>query len=297
MKTQIGFALSFLISFHAHSQIKLEDGSPQYREDGILIEANDAGEKVIIPYEDVNSLPVHHGYFHFKKSFEEVAAVITPEVEDAFDLFIFANVSYEKYGSPNDYIPSQRMRIFRKKNADQRIFNRSVSDQIIAHNPVSNSAAGISDHEPALPGLPGEILISSGAKQMGAGYVDTLSGVFRLNHVKSKTNRFGTGMIHSLYIDLIYNDKRVSGIAVHGTPKSNYKFLGQQASHGCVRVHQDVALPLYEYALGESLFDENLLDFPKTERLPTGPLKDPRPGQKVLMVFFYGYDGNPGLEL
>jgi lipoprotein-anchoring transpeptidase ErfK/SrfK len=31
------------------------------------------------------------------------------------------------------------------------------------------------------------------------------------------------------------------GIAVHGTVPSNYGLLGQQASHGCVRLHQDNA--------------------------------------------------------
>lgn len=29
------------------------------------------------------------------------------------------------------------------------------------------------------------------------------------------------------------------GFAVHGTPESNWKNLGKQASHGCVRVHPD----------------------------------------------------------
>lgn len=29
------------------------------------------------------------------------------------------------------------------------------------------------------------------------------------------------------------------GYAVHGTPKSNWKYLGKPASHGCVRVHPD----------------------------------------------------------
>lgn len=29
------------------------------------------------------------------------------------------------------------------------------------------------------------------------------------------------------------------GYALHGTPKSNWKYLGQKASHGCVRMHPD----------------------------------------------------------
>ena len=290
-----------LFSLSTLAQTKLIDGAPQYTGRGILLEANDAGESIEIPYVEWNERerlwPTHHRYFHFRESFESVTQVITPEVEDSFDVFLFANVSYEKNGSANDLIPSQRMRIYRKKNSGERIFNRNIQGEIISSNPVSAAAAGTSDHDPALPGFPGEILVSSGASQMGATYVDTFSGVFRLNAEKSRTNRHGKGMIHSLYIDLIYPKGRISGVAVHGTPESNYKYLGTQASHGCVRIHQDIALPLYEYAMGEALFEPELLDFPRQERLPLSPLPDPRPGQKVLMIFFYGYDGNPGLDI
>lgn len=274
------------------------DGTVKIDNGKVLLENNDAGEKIhgdALP--DDLFFPAHHKYFHYKLSFEEVSSVITPEVEDAFDLFIFANVSYQHYGSPNDYIPSQRMRIFRKPNSRTRIFNRDMRNDILAYNPVSGSAHGISDHKPALPGLPGEMEISSGASQKGSSYVDTFSGVFRMNHRKSKTHRYQEGMIHSLYVDIKYPWGKVSGIAVHGTPKANYPDLGKQASHGCIRVRQSVSLPLYEYAMGDHLFDGDLLDFSRSDRLPRGPLRDSRPGQRVLMVFFYGYDGNQGLEL
>lgn len=266
-----------------------------------LIENNDAGEMIFendtlsgpeSPYQ-----PRHHKYFHYKLSFEEVSKVITPDIEDAFDLFIFANVSYQAYGSPNDIIPSQRMRIYRKPNSRTRIFNRDMRGQIQAYNPVSSSAYGTSDHKPAIAGLPGEIPISSGAGHKGRSYVDTFSGVFRLNHKKSRSHRHQDGMIHSLYVDIKYPWGKTSGIAVHGTPKSNYKFLGQQASHGCIRVKQSVSLPLYEYAMGRELYTPNLVDFSRSQRLPLGPLKNPRPGQRVLMIYFYGYHGNRGLDL
>ncbi len=263
----------------------------------VLLENNDAGEKVYgnEVSEDLFQ-PTHHKYFHYKLSFENVTKVITPEVEDAFDLFIFANVSYQAYGSPNDEIPSQRMRIYRKPTSSTRIFNRGMRGNILPHNPVSASAFGTSSHKPALAGLPGEIPISSGAGHLGSSYVDTFSGVFRMNHKKSRTHRHQDGMIHSLYVDIKYPWGKSSGIAVHGTPKNNYKYLGQQASHGCIRVKQTVSLPLYEYAMGRNLYDSNLLDFSRSQRLPTGPLRNPRPGQRVLMVFFYGYNGNQGLD-
>jgi lipoprotein-anchoring transpeptidase ErfK/SrfK len=31
------------------------------------------------------------------------------------------------------------------------------------------------------------------------------------------------------------------GFAIHGTMRSNWKYLGQRASHGCVRLHPDNA--------------------------------------------------------
>lgn len=31
------------------------------------------------------------------------------------------------------------------------------------------------------------------------------------------------------------------GFAIHGTPKGNWKLLGQRASHGCIRIHPDYA--------------------------------------------------------
>lgn len=275
------------------------DGLPKMENGRILLESNDAGEKV---YSDqiINEglfQPTHHKYFHYKLSFEEVTDVITPEVEDAFDLFIFANVSYQAYGSPNDFIPSQRMRIYRKPGAGTRIFNRDVVGNILAYNPVSASAFGTSDHKPALPGLPGEILISSGAGHFGSDYVDTFSGVFRMNTHKTRTRRYQDGMIHSMYVDIKYPWGKMSGIAVHGTPKSRYRHLGKQASHGCIRVKQSVSLPLYEYVMSSDMHDPYLLDFSRSQRLPTGPLRDARPGQRVLMIFFYGYNGNQGLDI
>ncbi|NQZ00297.1 MAG: L,D-transpeptidase [Bdellovibrionales bacterium] len=83
----------------------------------------------------------------------------------------------------------------------------------------------------------------------------------------------------------------------HGTNKSRYKHLGKQASHGCIRTKQGVANKHYEHILSEDMYDPLLLDFNQAQRLPRAPLKDPRAGYKALFIFFYGYDGNKGLNL
>ncbi|MCB0406723.1 MAG: L,D-transpeptidase [Bdellovibrionales bacterium] len=293
MKALLALIFTFF-STSALAQIKMTEGEPQVRNDGILLEANDAGEVFILPKSD---LRIDVNYFQFKRSFEQVAQVITPEVEEAFDLFIFANVSYEKNGSPNDFITSQSMMVFKKPYSNQQIFNRDIQNQIIPYNPVSASALGASDHHPAIPGLPANIRISSGASHFGHKYVDTFSGVFRVNSSKSKTHRYQKGMYDALYVDIVYPSGKSSGIAIHGTDKDQYGKLGQQASHGCIRVHQMHSKILYSYVMSENLFDPELLDFGRTHRLPPGPLRDTRPGQRALMIFFYGYRGNSGLDI
>lgn len=49
------------------------------------------------------------------------------------------------------------------------------------------------------------------------------------------------GMYNSIYIDLHYRGGRMSGVAMHGTPKSKYKLLGKADSHGCIRMRQENA--------------------------------------------------------
>lgn len=258
---------------------------------GILLEANDAGEQVWAPMPTdskfENYLP--QSFFNFKKKFSTVAQVITPEVENAFDLFVFANVAYQTKGSPGDHIPPQHLKIFRKSRPGQIIFNRDTTGNILAEAPVRGDVPGLDDHFPAFEGLPGLIPSSSGASHFGSDYVDTFSGVFRINTQKSLTRRFQDGMFNALYVDIRYPWGKMSGIAIHGTFKSQYRKLGQQASHGCIRVKQNVSKALYEYSMSEALYDPLLLDFNNTQRLPPVPLANARAGQKVLFVFFYGY--------
>jgi hypothetical protein len=40
----------------------------------------------------------------------------------------------------------------------------------------------------------------------------------------------------------VFIDFGGGGYAIHGTPKGNWKYLGQPASHGCVRIHPDNAV-------------------------------------------------------
>ena len=49
------------------------------------------------------------------------------------------------------------------------------------------------------------------------------------------------GMYNSIYIDLHYGGGRMSGVAMHGTPKGKYRLLGTADSHGCIRMHQSNA--------------------------------------------------------
>lgn len=53
------------------------------------------------------------------------------------------------------------------------------------------------------------------------------------------------GMYNSIYIDLHYGGGRISGVAMHGTPKSKYRLLGRADSHGCIRMRQTNADQLW----------------------------------------------------
>jgi hypothetical protein len=57
-------------------------------------------------------------------------------------------------------------------------------------------------------------------------------------------------MIHVMHIDHHTPDGRVTGVAFHGTPAGNYKRLGTNDSHGCIRMHQSNALALLHRLTG-----------------------------------------------
>lgn len=60
---------------------------------------------------------------------------------------------------------------------------------------------------------------------------------------KYSSNKFPGGDYNGLG-NMPYAMFYSGGFAIHGTPKANWKYLGTKKSHGCVRVHPDVAYQL-----------------------------------------------------
>lgn len=301
----IGLIFSFQFG---HAQQFIYD-QPVIENGQWILEANDAGEVLSVSVEEAaaqngaNYMLNLVSFFNFKKSFETVSTYLTPTLEEAFDVFILVNVSYEKYGNSDAFIPSQHMRVLRKSAADQNVFIRNNEGVITG---LYADVLGQYE-EGAFKGLQGLMPVSSGASQnskAGDPHVDTITGLYRVNHGKSTKQRYSKGMWHSMYYDLIYTfeKNRESGMAIHGTSKGEYKFLGTQKSHGCVRITQGQANVLYEnLVLGETFREESLPDMDRTLRLKSelyqsGSLVT-RGGQKALMVIFYGYDGQPGVQI
>jgi len=65
-------------------------------------------------------------------------------------------------------------------------------------------------------------------------------GVFNLDErgFRHRPGWGSPGMYNALYIDLHYGSGRVSGVAMHGTTRANYRLLGRPESHGCIRMTQ-----------------------------------------------------------
>jgi len=83
--------------------------------------------------------------------------------------------------------------------------------------------------------------VSTGRKYPGdARSGPTPTGIFNVDDRRFRHRRgWGSpGMYNSIYIDLHYGSGRMSGIAMHGTPRSNYRKLGRADSHGCIRMTQ-----------------------------------------------------------
>lgn len=82
--------------------------------------------------------------------------------------------------------------------------------------------------------------VSTGRKYNGSRSGPTPVGIFNIDDRNTRHRRgWGApGMYNSIYIDLHYSGGRASGVAIHGTNKSKYRFLGKIDSHGCVRMTQ-----------------------------------------------------------
>ncbi|MBY0385356.1 hypothetical protein K2X05_09375, partial [bacterium] len=105
----------------------------------------------------------------------EVFATISPEIEEEFDVYIIANTA--ETGSDSDLIPFQHARFILKKDPAAKIFKRNSQGQVI----------GIKEgNATTLEGLPELLPISSGTSAHKS--IRSFSGVFRVNHRKSKNN-------------------------------------------------------------------------------------------------------------
>lgn len=280
-------------------------GQSSFANGQVVLESNDAGESVIMTQQQYAELTgqnfmVHlASFFNFKKTFAEVASYITPTLESEFDVFIIINVDWEERFNGTHEIPAQYMKVVRRTQEGQPIFNRDASGKVMS---VRNDVLG-NNGDPAFSALDSYLMpISSGAGGRAADpqpYVDTPTGIYRINWTKSDRRRYGTGMYHSLYFDLLYphEGNRESGLAVHGTGQGNYDLLGSQQSHGCVRTTQAVANDLYEnlvngyYESPKEFWSEELPDMTRTHRLKSEN-GSTRAGSTGLIILFYGYGSN-----
>lgn len=292
--------LFFLLSFPLHHG----NAKPSLSvwKNRIILEANDAGEEVSVTvdqYHSDDSNLESTSFYDFKKTFQEVSAHLTPTLEQAYDVFVMVNAK-ESLENTRDYIPPQFMRILRKRQPSQKVFIRDSKNIITGvHKDVPGEGS-----TGAFEDLPGLIPISSGAgylppNEEGQYFVDTPSGIYRININKSIERRFQKDIYNGLYFDLIYPSGLASGLAIHGTEEINLPFLGfRQSSHGCIRTNQNVASILYETLMSQEFMVEDLPDMDQRKRLKS-ELRDKegqivyRPGSSTLFIIFYGYEKKP----
>ncbi len=303
---------------YSHASGGVFETPPTFIGDRIVVEANDAGEVVTLSeaeyFEMTGQKFMSHlvSFFNFKKSWQDIASYITPALEQEFDVFIIINVDYEGRQDMNDEIPAQHMKVVQRTKADQAIFNRKNGRVISIRGDVAgnNGTPAFPDTITALNGtkinghgvMSDLIPVSSGAGHKARDpqpYVDTPTGIYRINHARSDVKRYGTGMWHSLYFDLIYPWNKPSGLAVHGTSSSKYGLLGKkQDSHGCVRVKKNVANLMYENLINDDYWwTEDLPNLNNRLRLKS-ETGDTKPGARALIILFYGYErANPSWDI
>ncbi len=294
------------------AQIKLETGGPKFVNDRVVVEVNDAGEMVTLSKKEYLEMTgrqyMKHlvGFFNYKMSWQTVASYITSTMEAEFDVYIFINVDYEGRQNMADPIPAQYMKVIERTQADQKLFVREKGQVVGIRSDVAgnNGEPAFATTIEALDGtkinghgiMRDLIPVSSGASHKAADpqpYVDTPTGIYRINHSKSDVKRYGTGMWHSLYFDLIYPWGKWSGLAVHGTSTNKYSLLGKhQDSHGCVRVKKPVANLMYENLINDgSYWADDLPNLNNKMRLKSEN-GETKPGVRALIILFYGYDSS-----
>lgn len=213
----------------------------------------------------------------------QVLGTISPFLEERFDTFVLANTA--EGGDQDRIIPAQHLRVLHRAPGASA-FLRSETGQIVGIN-----EAGLQP----IPGIPALVPISSG--QQGPGSIRTFSGVFRLN-LEATKSKLATSpeapMSFSTYIDFIYENGQASGVAMHGTPSANHRWLGRRrASHGCLRTYPAIARALRAHLMRPERFASDLPRFFQREILPNAAVQSGqsgiRPGVKVLYIVFNGY--------
>lgn len=215
--------------------------------------------------------------------FEQVVAHISPYLEEHFDTFIIGNTATS--GSSSDIIPFQHVRVLHKKNNKKPIFKRK--DGVITGINFSNVAA--------IEGIPELVPVSTGTS--GNKSIRTFSGVFRVNTERSKeklNTSASAGMSYQVYIHAKYEGGRESGLAIHGTPKKNHKFLGQsRQSHGCFRTFPKIAKAIHYHVMSDYRWSDALPKFDLYENFPSDDVMNGRlgteAGSRTLFIIFNGY--------
>lgn len=312
MRSLILFFCAFAMAPLVLASPVLDYHPPQFVDGKIVIEVNDAGEAITMTEEEYYAFTgtkfTEHlvSFFNFKKSWEVVASYITETMEQEYDAFIIANVAPMKFFNGAHDIPSQHMKVIERTAPGQKLFVRNAAGKVVG---IRKGIAGNSSSQVALEepyngvegwttgkGVMEELMgISSGAGGRAADpqpYVDTPTGIYRINHRRSDVRRYGKGMWHSLYFDLIYPSGRESGLAIHGTSTKKYKYLGvKQDSHGCIRVTKAQANVMYENFINNAAdwWSNDLPDLNNRHRLKSenGKIKA---GTRALMIIFYNYD-------
>lgn len=332
--------------FHAEDIVEYVDGYPVTSDGRVVVERNEANEMVTISLKEYleskgsNFLNLVANYFDFKKTFQTVTSYITPVMEDRFELFVIVNVDYRKLAYGEDKIPSQHMRIVRRAFSGQNIFQRDGQGRVTGINPdtLGGSSAMGSSYD-CLEGSERGMSESSGLMKISSGkgraysytpksidaYLDTPAGIYRFNDSRNQLGYRGKNekgqrvMYTPIYFDLNYpwgkSDKRPngaeSGLAIHGTGRGSYKYLGSQASHGCIRTHQQVSQCIKSqfHELGKNWVRDSAHGGPlKTSAIDSNtPYMDTRlrlksevyddqgrlyvkAGTPALILIFYGYD-------
>lgn len=259
-------------------------------------------------------------------SFEKVISQLHTSLETETDLIYLVNTS-EKENLCQSFsissIPAQHMVMMKRVHAERPLFIRNGQGVITDFNQENlefvtmSKKDGLVDHYETpqivspfqfdLTAMTPYIPISSGVR--GNGGIATFSGVFRLNEVRTNNRRDAKinpkdPMQFPVYINGEYDSGQESGVALHGTPETNWWSLGKRAaSHGCIRLHTNFSKWNMDYLFergekGELVGRSELVGdvrlwnrkdlFPSTEAKFTKASTGKK--MKVLVVLFQGYD-------